>query len=336
MKRQTISTLFAVVMFLLVLLCVSIRSQRGLYSVTDLGQGDSAEGYACAVNAGGQVAGYFQTPSGSLSGAFLYRDGRSERLSAAAAFCRAYGLNASGTAVGCVRGADGHSRACRFRDGSIQRLGTQSDTYSEAYAVNAQEQIVGSSFTSRGKHAFLYQDGHMRDLGTLGGVLSEAHAINDRGQIVGSSVTAGSGNHAYLYSEGRMLDLGTLGGINSFAFDVNEAGQIAGYADTANGQTHAFLYDNGVMQDLGTLSPGISSYAYGLNAQGEVVGCADTANGQTRAFVYKNRHMQDLNHLIPANSGWLLTEARAVNDKGRIAGVGIFHGQPRAFLLTPR
>ena len=45
--------------------------------------------------------------------------------------------------------------------------------------------------------------------------------------------------------------------------------------------------------------------------------------------------MVDLNALLPAGSGWVLSEARAINAKGQIAGNGTLHGRPHAFLLTP-
>jgi probable HAF family extracellular repeat protein len=45
--------------------------------------------------------------------------------------------------------------------------------------------------------------------------------------------------------------------------------------------------------------------------------------------------MIDLNSLLPADSGWQLTEAKAINDSGQIVGYGIYNGQnPHAFLLS--
>ncbi len=46
--------------------------------------------------------------------------------------------------------------------------------------------------------------------------------------------------------------------------------------------------------------------------------------------------MQELDGLIPPDSGWVLSEARAINNRGRIVGFGQFAGQTRAFLLVPR
>ena len=46
-------------------------------------------------------------------------------------------------------------------------------------------------------------------------------------------------------------------------------------------------------------------------------------------------NMRDLNGLIPSGSGWVLTEARDINDSGRIVGTGWRNGEQRGFLLTP-
>ncbi len=46
--------------------------------------------------------------------------------------------------------------------------------------------------------------------------------------------------------------------------------------------------------------------------------------------------MQDLNALIDASgAGWVLVEARALNDRGQIVGSGTFQGATHAFLLSP-
>jgi hypothetical protein len=47
----------------------------------------------------------------------------------------------------------------------------------------------------------------------------------------------------------------------------------------------------------------------------------------------------DLNDLIPVDSGWVLVEAKAINDRGQIVGQGHLKSDEkkkmRAFLLTP-
>jgi probable HAF family extracellular repeat protein len=308
------------------------------YTITDLAAFDPAlHSYAFALNATGQVVGYTEGMHGKPGYAFLYSAGARLELGPPLHSGQAYGLNAEGVAVGCTYTPAGHSHACRFDGHTLLDLGTLGGSNSCAYAINAQNQIVGTARTSRGEqHAFLYSQSKMQDLGALGGVLSEAKALNDQGEIVGSAISTQGYRHAFLYSDRKLQDLGTLGGFNSYAYALNETGQVTGEADTPAGQSHAFLYQNDAMQDLGTLPGGTSSSSHGLNAQGEVVGSADTADGAIHAFLYKVGRVQDLNRLIPPDSGWVLEEARGINDRGQIVGVGTFQGKPRAFLLEPR
>ena len=51
-------------------------------------------------------------------------------------------------------------------------------------------------------------------------------------------------------------------------------------------------------------------------------------------MLYEKGVLIDLNSLIPASSGWVLTEARGINESGQIVGTGVLNGQERAFLLT--
>jgi hypothetical protein len=46
--------------------------------------------------------------------------------------------------------------------------------------------------------------------------------------------------------------------------------------------------------------------------------------------------MTDLNELLPADSGWILMEARGMNNYGQIVGTGLSpQHQRHAFLMTP-
>jgi probable HAF family extracellular repeat protein len=172
------------------------------------------------------------------------------------------------------------------------------------------------------------------DLGTLGGTSSSASAINAGGQVVGWANTSSGAKWAFLYSNGAMTDLGTLGGTDGEARAINTDGYIVGYTQiTGNSARHAFLYDQGHMTDLGTLG-GANSWAYGINNLDQVVGAADIAGGASHAFLYSSGTMTDLNSLIAPGSGWVITEAKGINDKGQIVGTGTINGQSHAFLMT--
>ena len=70
-----------------------------------------------------------------------------------------------------------------------------------AWGINNLGQVVGYSYTSTGKHAFIWDAVNgMQDLGTLGGSQSEAFGINDFGQAVGYSYTSTGQRHAALWT----------------------------------------------------------------------------------------------------------------------------------------
>jgi uncharacterized membrane protein len=89
------------------------------------------------------------------------------------------------------------------------------------------------------------------------------------------------------------------------------------------------------MQDLG------AGIANGVNNKGQVVGNAfllQSFAGFHAILWTQTGAMQDLNNLIPANSGWLLSEATAVNDAGQITVKALKDSftQIHALLLSPR
>jgi probable HAF family extracellular repeat protein len=145
--------------------------------------------------------------------------------------------------------------------------------------------------------------------------------------------------HAFLWSNGTITDLGTLGGAQSIAYAINNVGQVVGYASPPNSSVHAFLYSGGKMNDLGVFFD--SSVGEAINTSGVVVGTADVlnSNGTTayHAFIYSGGKLQDLNNLIPSGSGWVLTEATGINDKGQIVcnAYNTTTGYTHAFLLNP-
>jgi probable HAF family extracellular repeat protein len=176
---------------------------------------------------------------------------------------------------------------------------------------------------------FMWKDGQMSDLGNLGGTLSgfaveSEVCANHREQVVGSSTTPGDlAAHAFLWSDGVMKDLGTLGGDNSEAVWVNDAGVIAGSSDLpgiSGSQTHdAVVWINGKIQDLGTVPGDPCSRGRGINARGQVVGGSSDCANFLHAFIWENDGpMQDLNTLIASGSGWQLTNAFNINDRGEI------------------
>lgn len=214
----------------------------------------------------------------------------------------------------------------------------------EAYAINKSGQVVGTGFPAAGGssfHAFLYSAGKMIDLNPFNGYQSIAKSINDSGQIIGSSTGDGTksnpGASTWLYANGKITNISGSGNGGVY---INNNGQIAG----ENSAGHGALYNNGSWTDLGGLAGGATS-ATGVNLSGQAIGTAifpvksyhPFIPGKHVAVIFTSGGAVDLNTLIPANSGFTLTDARAINDSGQIAVVATNSaGKPRAVLLTPK
>lgn len=303
------------------------------YTITDLGTLSGAS-EAWAISDNGQVAGRYL--AGSYYQAFLWKDGVMQGLGALGSTdSQATGVNDNGQVSGYSTAASGYPHAFRWQNGSMQDLGTLGGVLSMAWGINNSGQVTGVAINNTYQQRAFLWNGGMVDLGTVsGGDYSYATAINDAGQVAGWARLGAYpdySSHAFLWN-GSMQDLGTLGWTDSLAHGINDNGAVVGHL--ANGinssDWHAFLSQGGGMQDLG----GTQSTANDINNAGLVVGAVGQQAAQ-RAVLWENGQMKDLNTLIPANSGWVLQEARAINNKGQIVGKGTFNGQTRAFMLKP-
>jgi probable HAF family extracellular repeat protein len=92
------------------------------------------------------------------------------------------------------------------------------------------------------------------------------------------------------------------------------------------------------MRDLGTLGGGFS-FGYAINDSGQVVGWTSVAENpyQHHAFVTgpDGVGMTDLNSLVHLLDGWVLIEARGINNAGQVIALGTvaFIPEPESYAL---
>lgn len=335
--------------------------------IEDLGTLGGESSFGLGINETGSVTGAsFKTtgPHGGILHAFRYVDGIGMIDVGAlptADLSEGQGINRTGAIVGgSFVNAGGDTGINAFMADSnlnLTNIGTPG-RYSYAWDVNDLGHVTGELDNELGQtRAFKWhRDFGMRDLGTLGGSKSVGRSINGFGNVAGESATANnSATHAFRFKDGQgMRDLGTLGGRNSSGYGINDHGDVVGQSDfqlvnnpspssttmfafpggSISG-THAFFWSEaGGLKDLGHLGGGYS-IAHAVNNNLEAVGYSTITGGARRAVRFlPGGGIKDLNSLLPSGSGWVLSEAWDINDRGQITGNGIHNGKHHAFRLN--
>lgn len=335
--------------FLLLWLCsLAPLSAAPRYTITDVGP-DAGE--PLYLNNRGQIAGSYSTGHRAVVGnrglrGFLWNHGKRIDLGMPHGYSSVIvcGLNNRGQITGNLDDTtDGAimvivSHAFLWQHGTLHDLGAlDSDGVSEARAINDKGEIVGIAYASgrpagdndplaSQHHAFVYRNRQMTDLG-----VGEADAINNKGQIAGETPGAVYTN-AVLWDKNRSVNLGLWGA----AYALNNRWQIL----LQWSPNQPKLWQKWQSKFL-PIPPGFAQVsATAINNHGQIVGSSGTEQNhwsaaKQRAVLWQNSAVLKLNDCIPPGSGWILTTADGINDKGQIAGHGLFHGEDYTFLLTP-
>lgn len=257
----------------------------------------------------------------------------------------AFGINDAGNVVGWATTTGGQRHAFVYSKGLMTDLGTLvGGTTSQAYAINDQDVVAGSSgINGLGNgfpeitQGFTWQQGTMTSAGALFCPCSfnvrygtsALAGINDSGEAVGWSGTVrGSAVlHSISWNSGTLQDLGGGAGDWSIShlYAVNSSGQMVGDYALNAGQLGTSTFDHqaalwqsdGTRQSLGLLPGYTSSVALAINSSGVVVGWSGTADGsQSHAFLWRNGSMQDLG-VLPGDAN---SQALGINGRDEVVG----------------
>jgi probable HAF family extracellular repeat protein len=321
-------------------------AQSPRYTVTDLGPFTPT-----AVNEVGQVAGSAIIDS---RGYAVLWDGALKTVNPpGSVFARPGSLNNHGHVTGSAdfcEPIDGNFVSCRtrafvYRGGTFSVLGTLGGRDSGGADIDDDGLVYGSANTpgtspgiGEEYQAFVHKGGQLENIGAkMGTRNSLGIAVNSLGQLTGFYLnTSGSGIFIYDTRGGTY----SLFPVSGTCGRLNDHGQVVGgLSGNDDGSGRAFLLSGGAVKNLGTLMPSHTfSRAYAINNDGRIVGISSHSfftRDDERAFLYEGGVMLDLNALIPAGSGWVLNEARDINEHGQVVGRGRLNGQERAFMLTP-
>ena len=319
-----------------------------------------------AINQHGQVVGTATTSGGAQSLAFRTAPNSPINLPADSLGTLggnssvALGINTSGQVVGRSDTASGTSHAFRTAPNAAinpgtDDLGTLGGPTSVAYGINDSGQVVGSSDTSTTPHAFLTASNTAinpatDDIGALAftpdpAQSSSARSVNAAGAVagyfLGTPCQAGCYPNAFVYSNGTITEIPEFinAPFGNALTPINNANQVV---DTGNCSDPSAqlpctdVWQNGTITSLAQCD----CTTFGLNNSSQIVGQAYRIPGLPpspggHAFLYANGQVYDLNALLPSGSGWVLTNALAINDAGQIIGTGQLNGVNHVFRMDP-
>lgn len=170
-------------------------------------------------------------------------------------------------------------------------------------------------------------------------VVNEAWAINDHGVVAGRM-----GDIAMRWNpadgENPVTALAPIDGYErSSAYGINDHGWVVGSSNARNIGARATLWaPDGRALDMAPVDAKNASWALDINNSGIAVGAYSTGsqNPRYRAMVWSEQEgMLDLLSLIENADGWVLYEAKAINERGQIVGDGSMKRGPVGFILEP-
>ncbi len=314
------------------------------------------------INAASEVAGTSTDATGVLQ-AVKWTVGTGNQVSIQALAppeagkpCAAYGLNDPGETVGQAEDINGIRTAVLWRGGNPILLSP--GIASAAYGVNGASVAVGMVHNASGlqQAASWVVDGTGAvsgpvDLGLLaGGTYSVARFVTDAGLAVGEADDVTGQTHAVTWQVGAdgalqngPTDLGVLaGGDFSAAYGANDNGMVVGESKDSSQfhravswqvDTNGALLSGPVVFSAATLNVGKDVSAYAVNTSGWIAGASEgvTAQGLAAAVLwdplFKNGELFDAVYETKAS------EARGINDQGRVAGsFKTADGNPHGFV----
>jgi|GEM_PF-5126698 len=247
---------------------------------------------------------------------------------------KAFSINNEGTIVGTSTWSNSDVfRGFIWEEGTLKELETNGSNESQAFAINERGQVAGYE----GSDAVIWNGERL--LNRLTGSQGRAYDVNENNQAVGS-IDDGTIKAVYWSETGQLTDLHVQGSSFSEAYGINNSRWVVGtYLPVTSSKTASastpdtpirksstvFSVDQHPLSKAGALNAGDSGQRTEVHS----------ANNDLRAFLWQGGVLVDLNDIIDPTSGWVLLEARDINNAAQITGVGLFNGEQKAFLLSP-
>ena len=175
-------------------------------------------------------------------------------------------------------------------------------------------------------HDFLLRNGVYQKIDYPGGTRADALAINARGDIVGLLDDA-DGEHGFLFHDGELTKVDYPGASGTVAFGINNTGDITGRYTNKHDDVFGFMLRDGTFRKIRVPDTDRTS-VYGAKDNGRVMigDVVVSADSSTRGFIqYKPGDVQLLD---PPGSKFPCSHARAINERGDVAGAFMIVHKP--------
>ncbi len=251
---------------------------------------------------------------------------------------KAYSINNEGRIVGTSTwGNEDVLRGFLWESGQMKELESLPEAESQAFSINERGQVAGYD----GMQATLWNGS--RVLRRLEGPSGRAYDLNENGEAVGS-IDDGTVKAVFWNSNGARTSLPVSSSPFSEAYSINNSNWVVGtYMPAETASKHAAPALSGTPPRwsqvyrpvlLGNETSRKQS-SPPASATADETGSIASSNEAMRAFLWQGGQLVDLNDFIDPESGWVLLEARGINNAAQITGIGLFNGQRRAFVLAP-
>ncbi len=349
---------------------VTVTVFAGRFVVSEMDITGSATSVAYNISNAGEVVGATMTSGGSVqafsSNTELVFDSASEALDA-----NDFGQVVGASVVDDQANTSPVFEATLWDTTGVSHLGSLDGRTSKAYSINNSAQIVGisSKESSDVLHAVAWENGVLAELESINNAESQAFDINEDGLVAGYA-----GNNAVLWRNGQVQDqlIGAAGrayALNASGQSVgsiddgtikamfwNSSGSPVALHPANSTFSEAYGINNATWVVGAYLPPSVGKKASkairkadllkGSFAETSTAKAKDKKAGSAadeiqqinmdmRAFLWQGDDILDLNDFIDEASGWVLLEARAINNAAQITGIGLFNGERQAFLLSP-
>lgn len=239
------------------------------------------------------------------------------------------GMNDAGDVVGFYVDSAQKTHGFVLKQGKFTSFDFEGATATQGRAINNSGDIAGLYTHDDGlQHSFLYSGGTFTRIDVPNANYTGAFGLNESGEVVGHTQFPGESMKGFTWKQGQ-FSVFTYPDANTMAcaFGVNAKGDIVGHWREPSGTIRGYVLRNGRFASFEF--PGAKGTMIdvgGISSSGDIVGPYTGADGVNYGFLYSRGMFSTI-----AMPGAMATQARAINNRGSIAGFfrdanNVFHG----------